>query len=390
MRSNLKSRLKVSVISLILILLLTEASPAHRNESYSHDGGRQTCQPCWMKYLKDDVHLSQLSIPGTHDTMSFYGGPAVQTQSMALHFQLESGIRVLDIRCARNDKTGGFDIHHGPVFQNATFEDVLNRVVDFLEKNPHETVLMRVKEEYTNNPWAFEQIFRRRYWNNEKYKDRMFYGNPTIPDITQNPTLGEMRGKIVILQDFAREQCDPPSYKPEFGLCYKSFSIQDEFKLEDNDDLYPKWEKVNDHLNAANSGPADTKYMNYLSGSGGSFPYFVVSGHSDQRTRAPRLATGRTKPDYPDTFWKDFPRLACVAGICTIAFEGTNTLVFGALRDGGEYKNRVGIIMTDFPGWGLINRIIDLNKPFRKPNQPLECGEDSPRTCRRPALRKRR
>ena len=97
MLSTLKSSLKVSLISLILILSLTDVPQAHRHHSYSHDGGRQANNPNWMSVLPDNIRLSELSIPGTHESLSFYGGVGVprdilKTQSRALRFQLESGI----------------------------------------------------------------------------------------------------------------------------------------------------------------------------------------------------------------------------------------------------------------------------------------------------------
>ena len=383
MLSTLKSSLKVSLVSLILIFSLTEVSQAHKHpESYSHDGGRKTCQPCWMKYLKDDVLLSELSIPGTHDTMSFYDTDYSQTQSMALPFQLQSGIRVLDIRCRHMGNR--FRIYHGFVDQRVWFYEVLNMVAKFLEDHPSETVLMRVKEEHTplNSNRAFEETFRKEYW--EPYKKHMWQGTSV------NPTLGEMRGKIVILQDFDREA----SINPRYGIPYSSFEPQDYFQLDGNADLYNKWEKVKKHLEAANSGPRDTKYINYLSGaglgSGGSlglpFPYFVASGHSDPRTIAPRLWTGKWNKDHPN-LWPNFPRINCGVQTC-ISYEGTNTLTYGAILN-GYYPKRVGIIMTDFPGWGLINQIIDLNKPFWKVpgHRPNECYEDRPSLCGQPRHR---
>ena len=361
MLSTLKSTLKVSLVSLILIFSLTEVSHAHPTPAYSHDGGRQTCQPCWMKYLRDDVLLSELSIPGTHETMSFYGGDAVQCQSMALNFQLQSGIRVLDIRCRH--MRNRFKIYHGIVDQTVWFDAVLNMVVDFLTKHPSETVLMRVKEENdsTGSNRPFQETFRVEYW--EKYINHMWLGK------SKNPTLGEMRGKIVILQDFDREN-------PQFGILHNSFDIQDKFHLRTVADLYDKWIWVKNHLAAANSGGRDTTYMNYLSGSGGAFPYFVVSGHSNRASGAPRLWTGKWASGNEDKY-PNFPRENCGVRRC-ISYEGTNILTFGAL--GTDYKNRVGIIMTDFPGWGLINRTIDLNERFRKPNYRPECGENS-RNC---------
>lgn len=343
---NLKSSLKVSVINLILILSLIEVSHAHNNRGYSHDAGAKTSNSSWMTSIKDDTLLSELSLPGTHDTMAFYGGDSAQTQTMSLPNQLESGIRVLDIRCRHIENV--FAIHHGLVFQKTFFGDVLNTVVDFLKKNPGETVLMRVKEEYTpaKNTQSFEETFSQKYW--DVYKAYMWQGT------SGNPALSDLRGKIVILQDFSASKT--------YGISYSSFSIQDDYKLKTNWDLYDKWLKVKKQLAAANSGSSATKYMNYLSGSGGSFPYFVASGHSSPGTSAPRLATGRTTPGWKS--WKDFPRINCVLGICTIAFEGTNVLTYERLSK--DYKTRVGIIMADFPGPGLIDRTIELNNRFKK------------------------
>ena len=226
MLSIFRSRLKVSLISLVLIFSFTEVSQAHEHHSYSHDWWRQTNNLRWMTALKDDLRLSALSIPGTHDTMALHGGAGnilrdfVVTQTMPLNLQLESGIRVLDIRCANID--GRFDIYHGDFFQHATFDDVLKMVVDFLGKNRRETVLMRVKEEHTNNPRQFAETFRG-CW--DRYIAHMWQGTSV------DPTLREMRGKIVILQDFDRDN-------QKYGMPYNSFKIQDEFQLNGDEELY--------------------------------------------------------------------------------------------------------------------------------------------------------
>ncbi len=233
---SISSSLKLAAIDLILILSFVGVSRAHENPGYSHDDGVKTSNPKWMTGMRDDVLLSELSIPGTHDTMSFYGGDIVQTQSMPLPNQLESGIRVLDIRCRHIADV--FAIHHGLVFQKVFFGDVLNMVIDFLKKNPGETVLMRVKEEYepANNTQTFEETFREHYW--ETYKTHIWQGT------SDNPKLGDLRGKIVILQDFSASQ--------KYGISYGSFSIQDEYNLTTNWDLYSKWLEVKDQLKKAN------------------------------------------------------------------------------------------------------------------------------------------
>ena len=326
--------------------------------------------PNWMSVLRDDVRLSELSIPGTHQSVSFYGGGGVprnlvKTQSMALRFQLESGIRVLDIRCAIAGNS--FNIYHGNIYQEENFDGILKTVVAFLKAHPRETVLMRVKEENTDDPGRFEEIFRNTYWNDDKYKAHLWNtweGTPT------NPTLGEMRGKIVILQDFARGQCISPLPNPRYGICYNTFDNQDEHEVPGTAALYDKWLKVKKQLDRANKGlekglNEDTKFMNYLSGVGTKgtlgvpHPYFVVSGHWDPATGADRVSTEKSARWNPNVF-PDFPRLPCFSYGRCIFYEGTNTLTYGAIRT-GYYTKRVGIIMTDFPGKGLIERIICIN-----------------------------
>ena len=349
-------------IGVLLSLSLAAPSLAHVSPGYSHDSAVKTRNPDWMGNLKDDVRMSELSMPGTHDTMSFYGGDAVQTQTLRLPDQLVSGIRVLDIRCRHiyPPQTGifVFAIVHGPVHQNAFFDDVLNAAVDFLKGHPREAVFMRVKEEGRpeNIPGSrtFETTFQKSYWENSRWRD--YFWKPTVEN-RNNPTLGEVRGKIVILQDFPSTEV--------FGVDYKYFDIQDEFRMDTNWDLYGKWTHVLAYLQKANTGSKDTPFMNYLSASRGSFPYFVASGHSNPATGAPRLATGRTTPGWRNS-WLDFPRVDCWrvfwTNFCTIAFEGTNILTYERLKN---YR-RVGVIMSDFPGPGLIDETIKLNDRYKK------------------------
>ncbi|MEA2687963.1 MAG: 1-phosphatidylinositol phosphodiesterase, partial [Candidatus Eremiobacteraeota bacterium] len=241
------------------------------------------------------------------------------------------------------------EINHGFVPQGTSFAAVLNTVVGFLVNNPGETVVMRVKQEFTamGNTRSFEETFKNVYWNN--YKDYFYAGS------SDNPSLDSMRGKIVILQDFSGDR---------YGIKYNTdnFDIQDDYKLKTNADLYDKWRKVKVQLEQANTGDTSKKYINFLSASAGSFPYFVASGHSSPGTSAARLATGRTTPGWKS--WKDFPRVNCAIGICTIAYEGTNVLAYERL--GKEFKNRAGLLFADFPGPGLIERTIALNNRFKK------------------------
>ncbi|PEA88271.1 phosphatidylinositol-specific phospholipase C domain-containing protein [Bacillus thuringiensis] len=326
---------------------------AGRPFAYSHDSTRYTHNPNWMEGIKDTAKLSELSIPGTHDSMAYKTEvPAtdhVYTQSMSLETQLDSGIRFLDMRCRYID--GSFAMHHGPYYLDAMFGDVLNIVTKFLGENPSETILMRVKQEHSE---VSDQVFNETL---QEYMDRYptFFWDSKNGSI-KNPILGGMRGKIVILRNVNGS---------DVGLNYPhNFNIQDEYKLDSNWSLYDKWLKVKNHLNNAKqaypngSGEA---YINYLNGSTGKlpvYPYFVASGHSSPGTWAPRLSTGLTTPGWAHSY-PDFPRTTCFLGICTISFEGTNILATDYIT-----KNKLkyaGIVVSDFPGPDLINAVIKVN-----------------------------
>lgn len=343
-RSLARKCLQIGLSCLLATPFLT--AHAHNNGAYSHDPQFNAYHGDWMQSVSSTRRLKDLSLPGTHDTMSFYGGDAVQTQSMSLTNQLLAGIRVLDIRCRRIDNK--FAIHHGFVYQHANFDDVLKTVTSFLAAHPSETVLMRVGEEYTaaNSNKSFGEIFSE-YANDPRYAQYFWRGNDA------NVRLQHTRGKIVILRNFSGI---------DYGIPYGSLNAQDAYNMTTNWDLYSKWEKVKAHLNSANAAFANSEhdfYINYLSASGGSFPYFVVSGHSSPGTSAPRLATGLTTPGWKSSY-PDFPRVSCFIGICTIAFEGTNVLTHDYI--GNKNLRYVGIVITDFPGANLIERIIQLNR----------------------------
>ncbi|EEM68354.1 MULTISPECIES: phosphatidylinositol-specific phospholipase C domain-containing protein [Bacillus cereus group] len=319
------------------------ASPRHTHYAYSHDSNIGYENPNWMADIPDDTMFSDLSIPGTHNTMALYGGDVTQCQTMSLNTQLYAGVRYLDIRCRHIENV--FAIHHGPVYQNAMFGDVCIIVRDFLRKNPSETVFMRIKEEHTpeNNTRSFSETFA-------DYKSQ--YSELFWNWSSDNPKLSGIRGKVVVLQNFSGDR---------FGISYNTLNIQDQYSLNTNWDLYDKWLFVKDHLYAADASYKNGRkqaYLNYLSGSGGSFPYFVASGHSSPGTNASRLSTGLTTPAFA-SWYPDFPRVNCFIGICTIAFEGTNILTSNWI-EGSDFKY-VGIIAADFPGGGLIDNIIYLN-----------------------------
>ncbi|MEV6395683.1 phosphatidylinositol-specific phospholipase C [Streptomyces sp. NPDC051907] len=146
----------------------------------------------WMAGHGDSTPLQRLTIPGTHDSGARFGGPWAECQNTTIAQQLNSGVRFLDVRCRVTGDS--FAIHHGPAFQNMMFGDVLIACRDFLAARPSETVLMRVKQEYSSDSDAtFRRIF-------DTYLDVKGW-RPLFRIGEGIPALGEARGKVVLLAD---------------------------------------------------------------------------------------------------------------------------------------------------------------------------------------------
>ena len=331
-------------VTLLILIFIPKNVFAHTDTAYWNSGKITESREIWMRVLPDNKKLCELSLPGTHDSMAWQsdllGLDSTRTQTMSLKDQLLSGIRVIDIRAKYNKNS--FPIHHGIAYLRADLDDVLKTVKEFLEANPSETVLIRFSQEYSSASDTEMKLLFDKYYN--KFKSIFYQGS------SRNPKLGDVRGKLILLSNVTSLN--------QYGIPYRSLNIQDDYHLNTNWDLYSKWEKVKRQINNSNNRDGDTIYMNYLSGSGGSFPYFVASGHSSPGTSAGRLATGLTEPAFRDKY-PDFPRVGRVGSLATICFEGTNTLTADYL-----YKNRIsycGIVMADFPGARLINNIIECN-----------------------------
>ncbi len=341
----------LSVCAVLLCALFACAQTARAG-----DGGFSTSHHAlarhadWMSTLRGNTPLQDLSLPGTHDSatgnLGSFATEIVRTQSMPIEQQLDAGVRVLDIRCwlEHND----FTMHHGIVPLGQTFSQVLDIVRTFLSLHPRETVLMRVKKEGSGggNTKSFEQVFE--HYAHKEGQD--LFWKPT----GASPTLHDVRGKIVVLQNF--------SAPTSAGLDYDRFDIEDNYWVDTNWDLYRKWEYVRDHLEKARKEKGRRFFMTYLSAAGGSFPYFVAGGRVWASDSAPHLSTGLVTPLFKSRY-PDFPRAGCLGPICSIMFAGTNELVVDKiLRD--NPPPFVGIVMADFPGPELIGRIIAANAEY--------------------------
>ncbi|MGW1276854.1 phosphatidylinositol-specific phospholipase C domain-containing protein [Streptomyces tsukubensis] len=142
----------------------------------------------WMGGLGDATRLEHLTIPGTHHSAACFGPPWAVCQDAAVEQQLNGGIRFLDLRCRATN--GAFTLHHGEVFQNVVLGEILGDCWDFLRAHPSETVLMRIRQEYSDeSDHVFRSLFDRYH---RDWRSLLRVGD----DI---PVLGEARGRVVVV-----------------------------------------------------------------------------------------------------------------------------------------------------------------------------------------------
>ncbi|WP_165171982.1 phosphatidylinositol-specific phospholipase C domain-containing protein [Adlercreutzia sp. ZJ242] len=179
--------------------------------------------PCWMGAMapaNNDTLLSQISLPGTHDSgaLSIDNDTEPQT-SMAkcqqdyIPTQLNLGIRYLDMRLGNGDDPG---VNHGGMYAyrkdhaGLKLSDVFDYCKTFLGANPTETIVMLATNSDGDNAKITSAFAKHMSVKKEDSDETWFYDGRRVP------TLGEARGKIVLLRRFTPEGADKD--KHQYGI----------------------------------------------------------------------------------------------------------------------------------------------------------------------------
>ncbi len=157
----------------------------------------------WMARLDDSLLLSEITLPGTHDSATKYVQLAwfSKCQSLDVGGQLEAGFRYLDVRLgADGDRLmlmHGFTKCKTSALGGALYlDEVLRQCCAFLDAHPAETVIFAVKQEHGDESVAAFQLLL----------DSYVQKNPDHWLLTDKvPTLGEARGKLVLMRRYEDE-----------------------------------------------------------------------------------------------------------------------------------------------------------------------------------------
>ena len=160
----------------------------------------------WMSAVPDSTKLSNMSIPGTHDscTQNVDMRYIFQCQDASIATQLKYGYRYLDMRLVLEKRSGQetlvlkhniarCKVSDSPFARTLTLADVLKDVYAFLGEYPNETVIMCMKAENSKDDVAAVQ--RALYEMIDQASKRWYLKN-------EIPTLGAVRGRIVLATRF--------------------------------------------------------------------------------------------------------------------------------------------------------------------------------------------
>lgn len=180
----------------------------------------------WMRNIPDTVVLSHISLPGTHNSCALYGsfGPIALAvcQVWPLDIQLNTGVRLLDIRC-RRDVAGLLPIYHGPCAQYTNLQETLVTCSAFLLANPSETLVIRMQ----TDEWEAEACAV----SSDEAFDTLCapYRAQIASDVLPTTELRVLRGKMVLFHttphknwilSWAQVQSEDMWYLP--GLTFKN------------------------------------------------------------------------------------------------------------------------------------------------------------------------
>lgn len=159
----------------------------------------------WMKYIRDDVKLTNVVIPGAHNAGSYGMAKIACCQGDDVYTQFRYGVRHF---CVRIDTKGGeLVMCHGPK-TGKPFREVLDSFRRIIEETPSEFIIIDLREYQPQKIGPFKLNYRadarrvdeliEQYLSPEKYA---FYGFDDVTGITME-TLRKS-GKKFLLVNYA-------------------------------------------------------------------------------------------------------------------------------------------------------------------------------------------
>lgn len=167
----------------------------------------------WMRYLPNDMPISEINMPGTHDSGTTHIDLHnwARCQALDLKDQMGMGMRVFDIRLVirrftTSDKAEDLIVTHGNCWAytgsgHSTYlrlSHCISYAKDFLKDHPDEVIVFNIcaeDEKEKTKPIIYDYILHNQYADHPDAKVVTFMSGREVP------RLGDVRGKVVIISD---------------------------------------------------------------------------------------------------------------------------------------------------------------------------------------------
>ncbi len=177
----------------------------------------------WMKKIPDNTLISEINLPGTHDSatrfcqFSYFS----KCQSLSITQQLNIGVRFLDLRVEKMGNRLRL-VHDVARCRKSRWkstplllEDVLDECKGFLENNPSEAIVISIKRDNGDSHEATFDTFFDNYLN-----DAIWYKENRIP------LLYEVRGRLVLFNRFSIDESNKKYNDFNTGLNFSQWPDQ--------------------------------------------------------------------------------------------------------------------------------------------------------------------
>ena len=243
----------------------------------------------WMRALDGKLRLSEISIPGTHNSGARFEPLAgtARCQSLTTREQLDAGVRFIDVRCRHMDDK--FSIYHGLVNQQLAFIQLLAETRDFLKSNPSECVIMSIQEEGSAS--GVSRSF-------EATLGSYITENPGLWALDDGiPSLDQVRGKIVLLRRFRATApplgIDASNWPDNSAFTSGIIKVQDIYRVRNNEE---RWKSFTTLLDDAGKSNPEILCINFASGTKQTFGIpNIKSVSDDMNARISRYFTANTR-----------------------------------------------------------------------------------------------
>lgn len=181
----------------------------------------------WMSYIHDDTKISDISIPGTHDSGATHSifDVSGKCQDLSVKQQLRVGVRFFDLRLQLvNDE---FKIVHSFVKQNLSFKKVLKDLSKFIKEYNSEFIIISLKKEESDVNSTLD--FKEKLTSDlNEYKDIISFDN-VLPEY-----INDARGKIYIMDRYGLDYGLPLSYwGDDTSFEVNNYYVQDNYCIND-------------------------------------------------------------------------------------------------------------------------------------------------------------